>query len=91
MSTLSAALLAELSEQDLDQLAALLAPRLALRLGQSDHDRLLSTDEAAEFLRCPRGRVYDLVQLGKLAPQRDGRRLLFRRSDLTAYVDGVAR
>jgi hypothetical protein len=27
------------------------------------------------------------VQLGKLEPRRDGRRLLFRRADLDAYLE----
>jgi excisionase family DNA binding protein len=47
----------------------------------------LSTDEAAEHLRCPRSRVHDLTALGKLTPRRDGRRLLFRRDDLDAYLE----
>jgi excisionase family DNA binding protein len=47
----------------------------------------VSTRAAAEHLCCPLGRIYDLVQLGKLNPQRDGRRLLFRRQDLDDYLE----
>jgi excisionase family DNA binding protein len=50
----------------------------------------LSTEEAAEHLRCPRSRIHDLTALGKLTPRRDGRRLLFRRDDLDAYIEASA-
>ena len=45
---------------------------------------------AAEHLATTRDRVYDLVQLRKLEPHRDGRRLLFRVADLDAYLDAAA-
>ena len=47
----------------------------------------LNTTGSARHLACTRGRLYDLVQLGLLEPRRDGRRLLFRRSDLDAYLE----
>jgi excisionase family DNA binding protein len=47
----------------------------------------LDTKGAAEHLACGTDRIYDLVQLGKLHPRRDGRRLLFRPADLDAYVE----
>ena len=48
----------------------------------------LSAEDAARHLACSRGRLYDLVQLGKLQPRRDGRRLLFKLADLDAYLGG---
>jgi excisionase family DNA binding protein len=48
----------------------------------------LDTAAAAEYLCSPRSRVHDLVQLHRLKPHRDGRRLLFRRADLDAYLEG---
>jgi excisionase family DNA binding protein len=48
----------------------------------------LGVDEAADYLRCSRQRVYDLVHAGRLVPRRDGRRLLFHRDDLDAYLSG---
>lgn len=48
----------------------------------------LNTDEAAEYLRCSRQRVFDLVHAGALEPARDGRRLLFRSDDLDRYLTG---
>jgi excisionase family DNA binding protein len=48
----------------------------------------LNTNEAAEYLRAPTSRVHDLVQRGHLTPHKDGRRLLFTREQLRAYVEG---
>lgn len=87
MSALARALLAELDDDALDALAEALAPRLAAHLAATEADGWLNTEEAASYLACPRGRIHDLVQLGKLEPRRDGRRLLFRRSDLDAYLE----
>ena len=47
----------------------------------------LDAKGAAEYMACPLSRVHDLVGLRKLEPRRDGRRLLFRRSDLDAYLE----
>jgi len=47
----------------------------------------LSTRDAADYLAAPVSRIHDLVQLRKLRPHRDGRRLLFKRSDLDAYLE----
>jgi excisionase family DNA binding protein len=47
----------------------------------------LDAKAAAEHLCCSPARVYDLVALGRLHPRRDGRRLLFRRLDLDAYLE----
>jgi excisionase family DNA binding protein len=47
----------------------------------------LDTKGAADYLACRPDRIHDLVQLGKLHPHRDGRRLLFRPADLDAYLE----
>lgn len=84
-------LLAELDDAALDVLAERLAPRLARSLGQGQTaSPWLNAEEAAQYLSCPRSRIHDLVQLRKLQPRRDGRRLLFRRSDLDAYLDAAS-
>ena len=81
------------AEAALDLLADLLAERVALRL--ADHlpapaetttPGYLDVKGAASYLACPTSRIYDLVQLKHLVPQRDGRRLLFRPADLDAYL-----
>jgi excisionase family DNA binding protein len=86
--TLAQALIAELSDADLRDLARLLAPYLSAA-EPADARTWLNTDQAARYLSCPRSRIHDLVQLRKLAPQRDGRRLLFKRADLDAYLERV--
>ena len=50
----------------------------------------LNVAEAAEWLRCGRDRIYDLIALGRLHPHRDGRRVLLHRDDLNAYIEGEA-
>lgn len=87
MSAIVDVLLAELTDTDLDRLAELLAPRLAGRLGDQRATPWLNAEDAARYLACDRGRLYDLVQLQKLSPRRDGRRLLFRRDELDAYLE----
>ena len=84
MSDLAAALLASLDDAALEALAARLRPFLP---APAD-DGYLDTTAAAEYLSCSPGRIHDLVQLGKLTPLRDGRRLLFKPADLTAYLEG---
>lgn len=54
----------------------------------ADAPRWLNSDQAAEYLGCNRDRIHDLVQLGKIEKYRDGRRLLFLREDLDAYLEG---
>lgn len=51
---------------------------------------LMTVDEVASYLRTSRQSVYDRVHSGALAPCRDGRRLLFRRALIDAYLDGGA-
>jgi excisionase family DNA binding protein len=50
----------------------------------------LNSAQAADYIAAPKGRVHDLVQLGKLTPRRDGTRLLFHRDELDAYVESGA-
>jgi excisionase family DNA binding protein len=47
----------------------------------------LSTAGAAEYMACTTGRVHDLVAARVLRPRRDGRRLLFKRDELDAYLE----
>ena len=87
MSAIVRALLEDLGPDDLAELADRLAPLLADRLGQTQGvSPWLNAEQAAEYLATSRGRLYDLVQLGRLEPRRDGRRLLFHRADLDRYL-----
>ena len=49
----------------------------------------LDTKGAADYIAAKPARIHDLVQLGRLQPRRDGRRLLFRAADLDAYLEAV--
>jgi excisionase family DNA binding protein len=90
-STLASALLDALDDDALDFLADRLAPRLADRLDRAaPDDGYLDSTAAAEFLGSSRGRIHDLVQLGRLQPLRDGRSLRLRRADLRAYLESSA-
>jgi len=77
----------ELSGEQLDAIAERVAGLLAD--SQPTPAEWLNANDAAQHLACSRDRLYDLVQLGKLEPRRDGRRLLFRRSDLDAYIEAA--
>lgn len=56
----------------------------------ADSAPYLSVDEAAEFLRCGRKRIYDLTGQHRLPFVKDGSRTLLRRTDLIAYLEGSA-
>ncbi len=46
----------------------------------------LDVQGAAEHIRCPKSRIYALVSAGRIPYHKDGSRLLFRSSELDAYV-----
>ena len=47
----------------------------------------LTVQQAAEYLACPKSRIYDLKARGRLRCCHDGRRLLFRREWLDEALD----
>jgi excisionase family DNA binding protein len=70
-----------------------LAERVAGLLAERDRapsSPWLDVTEAADYLRCGRQRVYDLVSGGRLRVAKDGSRSLFRREWLDAYLDPSA-
>lgn len=46
----------------------------------------LSAPEAASYLRCPVSRVRKLTMTGDLPHEKDGRRVLYHRAELDAFV-----
>jgi excisionase family DNA binding protein len=76
----------QLLEQIAERAAELLAERQT-----ANGSPWLDTKGAAEYIAAPVGRIHDLVQLHKLTPHRDGRRLLFKRTELDAYLEGEGR
>jgi excisionase family DNA binding protein len=86
VSSLAAALLEDLEDDDLQALAERLRPLLGIRSSAGESD-LLTAQEAADYLRCRnRQRIYDLVHAGEITPERDGKRLLFRRAELDRHT-----
>src|SRR5258708_824483 len=57
------------------------------RLGeQRQASPYLSVDEAAEYLRCSKQRVYDLLSARRISKLKDGSRVLLVRAELDEYV-----
>ena len=73
----------------LDAIADRVVERLGIRTAQ-EPSPYLTVDEAAEYLRCSAQSLYDRVHQSAITPRRDGRRLLFARADLDAYLEGRA-
>jgi excisionase family DNA binding protein len=51
----------------------------------------LTVSEAADFLRCSRQRVYDLLSARRLTRHKDGSRVLISRVELDAYLGATPR
>jgi excisionase family DNA binding protein len=73
-----------------EALAQRVAELLAGRQPLGSPSTWLDAEGAGEHLCCSRDRIHDLVASGRLEPRRDGRRLLFRRADLDAYLERSA-
>lgn len=89
MSGLARAVLAELltlPDEELAPLAERLVPLLPPPPPPDPAGPLLTIPEAAELLRCKRGRVDDLLSQGRLTRVKDGRRTLLRRADVERYL-----
>lgn len=73
-----------------EQIVAEVTRRVVEQMRQAvqDENALLTTAEAAAYLRASEQRIYDLVTQRRLRPEKDGRRNLFRRADLDAYLAG---
>jgi excisionase family DNA binding protein len=75
---------AELIEEIARRAADILAERVA---HTPDY---LTPQEAAEYMRCSKQRVYDLTSTGRLPVCKDGARSLYRRVDVDRYLSGEA-
>ena len=87
--SIATALIAELTEQDLDTLAELLAPRLADRLDVNRHaEPWLGVQEAATHLGFSTSQIYQLChkrQSNGFPVTKNGSRSFFRASELDAW------
>ena len=82
MSDLARLVLAELRSDPtaLDELRVLIGVEPEAR------SPWLTAHEAAAYLACPESRIRKLTMTGELPCHRDGRRVLYRREELDAYV-----
>jgi excisionase family DNA binding protein len=78
-----------LSDDDLEQLAGRVADLLAER--EPTREPWIGAKAAAEHIGAPVSRIHQLVHQGRLSHRKDGARLVFRRSDLDAYLEGCER
>jgi len=74
----------ELDDQTLAAIAAAVAVQANAPAPESPYMTIVET---AEYLRCSRQRVDDLLSARRLERVKDGARTLIRRSDLDAYLD----
>jgi len=79
---LSLALPPELVEVVAERVAELLAERHA-----PEPEPWIGVALAAEHLACPKSRIYALVSAQRIPHEKDGSRLLFRRSDLDEWLE----
>ncbi len=81
-----------LDAEQLDQLAEAVAPRLAALLVERDEPEPASSylivQEAADYLRCSRQRIDDLLSQRRLTRHKDGSRTLLSRAEIERYVEG---
>jgi excisionase family DNA binding protein len=73
-------------EELIDTVARRVLEFLDERDKASGREPWIGVAEAAEHLHCKPQRIYALVHQGRLRPERDGSRLLFKRSELDAWL-----
>jgi excisionase family DNA binding protein len=76
-------------QQFIDTLADAVAQRVFSRMApiQTSPRRLLNVREAAEYLGRTEDAVYQLINRGKIAAIREGRRVHIEVAELDAFVD----
>ena len=86
------ALTLDITEELIERIAERATELVAEQSDIGEDDSFLDVAAAAEFLACPRSRIYALVSARRLPHHHDGSRLLFDRRELRQYVhDGGAR
>jgi excisionase family DNA binding protein len=73
-------------EDLIDTVARRVLELLDDRDGATGPEPWIGVAEAAEHLHCKPQRIYALVHQGRLRPERDGSRLLFKRSELDVWL-----
>lgn len=71
-----------------DDLLEQIASRAADLVAARRVSPYLRVDEAADYLRCSRQRIYDLLSSGRLTRCKDGSRVLVLRTEVDDYLAG---
>jgi excisionase family DNA binding protein len=76
-------------EPVLERIAERAAEIIAARqeLDRREPEPWIGVEEAAKHLACPKGRIYTLTSTKRIPFARDGSRLLFKRSELDAWLE----
>lgn len=70
-----------------DELLEAVAKRAAeIVLERGESDEWLTSDQAAEYLKCGRRRIFNLVSEKRVPVHREGVRLLFLKSELDEWI-----
>lgn len=78
-----------LDDRFVDVLAQRVAALVIAEVGGSERQSpWMTAEEAAEHLRCPLSRIRKLTMTGELPHAKDGRRVLYERAQLDAYLRG---
>jgi excisionase family DNA binding protein len=86
---LTLALPDELVEAIADRAAKIVLERLDAHASTPEVSPYLTIPEAADYLRCSRQRVDDLLSSGRLTRVKEGRRTLVARGEIETYLNGV--
>jgi excisionase family DNA binding protein len=79
-----------LGPAELERIAQRAAEIVEARAAKAETQRpYLSVRESADYLRCSRQRVYDLLSQGALTRLKDGARVLVARAEVDAYLAGT--
>ena len=74
----------------LEVIAERVADLLAARPIASEPEPWIGVEAAAAHLACSPKRIYDLKAQGRIPYRKDGSRVLFRRSELDAYLEALS-
>lgn len=83
----TAAVTLTMSAELLEAVAVRAAELVAEQLQASRPEAYIGVDAAADYIAAPKSRVYALVSAGRIPHRKDGSRLLFRPSELDAWLD----
>jgi excisionase family DNA binding protein len=80
-----------LGPAELERIAQRAAEIVEARAAKPEAERpYLSVRETADYMRCSRQRVYDLLSQGALTRLKDGARVLVARAEVDAYLAGTS-